>query len=184
MENLSSIEDNYSSSENENSYYTSSDDDFENRPFDCPKCGYEYTNFNESDYKGCIECGNNYCKNCGYDCENCKIEICFRCSTYLECCQKNGCTSCNWYCDFCQKYHCNDCDIKNNCVSCEYDFCKDNISSDHKINLCNECCDEYCYFCSELTYENPCENCIEEIEDLIDYFKLPLEINKYIISYL
>jgi hypothetical protein len=152
--------------------------------FECPKCGYEYDNFNDSNYQPCIECVNNYCKNCAYFCDKCKREICFRCSYYMECCEENICVSCNWLCEECYEYKCTNCISRKYCIHCEMYFCKDHMSKEHKIDLCNECCDEFCYLCSELTYENPCSDCIEKIDKIIDNFHLPIEINKYILSFL
>lgn len=182
-ETISSISSNDDSEDSEDSEDLSSDD-FENNFFECPKCGYEYISFNESNYHGCIECANNYCKNCSNFCDKCQKEICFRCSFYTQCCNKNRCISCTWHCEECYDNKCNICESRNECINCEMWFCKNHISPDHKINVCMECCDDFCNICSELTYENPCTECFKELEEIIDNFKLPYEINKHIISYL
>lgn len=176
----------------ENEYYISDNetissiDSFNDSDFDfeCPKCGFEYNNFNESNYQPCIECLNNYCKNCSNFCEKCLKEICFRCSYYMDCCNQNICISCSLWCEECNNYICGNCKIELNCVNCDTSFCENHISKEHKINLCNECSHEFCYVCSELTYQNPCIDCIDEIEKIIDCIKLPIEINKEIISFL
>lgn len=153
-------------------------------PFDCPKCGSDYKNIFESEYKPCDSCSNNYCKSCRNFCDNCKKEICFRCCTYSECCDKNNCNECTNYCDYCQDYFCGSCNIEKICINCNAGFCPKHISSDHKIDVCIECCVDFCTICSEQTFYSPCTECVYEIEDIIDKFQLPVEMNKHILSYI
>lgn len=172
-------------SDNESTSYNSetSEDDYIEE-FVCPKCETYYDTFEESEYKSCNNCSLNYCKNCSYYCYDCRFESCFRCNAYTSCCEKNKCTLCTWRCDFCHDDHCDNCLEIFNCVNCEEYICNKYISKDHKISLCLDCCNEYCYICLENNYENPCSECLLDLKMTINRFNLPVELNRHILSYI
>jgi hypothetical protein len=172
QEEISSIED------------ISSEEDFDNIQFECPKCGYEYENFSNAEYSSCYQCLCMSCKECRIICDKCNAEHCWRCTNYFENCCKRLCRECSWFCNYDLDYYCN-CKTSYQCNDCEETLWEKYITKRKNGNIyCDDCNINYCDNCDEYTDGYIiCSDCTEEIDNIFNK-KLPEELVKEIINYI
>jgi hypothetical protein len=160
------------------------EEDFDNVPFECPKCGYEHQTYIDSEYSSCVKCIRLCCKACRTTCDKCNSMHCWRCSNYFENCCKTLCGDCSWFCNIHEDYHCK-CLLTNQCMECEEISCQDFIYKRKNGNIyCEECNFNYCENCDERTEDNIlCYSCTDKI-NIYFYRKLPRELRSEIIQFL
>ena len=163
---------------------SSEEEDFDNMPFVCPKCGHEHQTYNESEYSSCVKYIILCCKVCRIKCDKCNSIHCWRCSNYFENCCQTLCGECSWFCNSHEDYHCN-CIISNECMDCEEILCENFVHKRKNGNIyCGDCDFNYCENCDEDTEGNIiCHSCVEKI-NIILYRKLPREIRHELIKFL
>ena len=184
-EELSSIEEIYS------------DEDFDNMPYECPKCGYEHEKYIDAEYFSCKQCIRFCCKACRTVCDKCNDIHCFRCTNYFENCCQTLCNECTWFCDIEEEYHCK-CLEPWQCDNCEEYMCQKFINKrKNGNNYCEECNLDYCDNCDEyidfpenededeydIEFGCVCYHCIKEIENIF-IEKIPEELIGEILQFI
>ena len=146
--------------------------DFENQ---CRNCG-NWVNCVDS----CGHCGNGYCEECMYVCEECDAHVCA--NHVVSCCNKTYCIEHATKCPECGELHCENCTVEcsscegEGCKSCTYgcSICKKRYHRHHKVlRRCASCEALICNGCSTVSDKSYaklqigyyyCSNCYKELE--------------------